>query len=153
VPAGNEHRLGYSDLQHKYAHIAAEALPRLLQHALTARRASIALNLEGDCSLLTSGTFTSDDDCQSVMQDSHVLSFENALLTQQCSLSQALSMVRLMRPGTQSSSKTCHCATSKSCNSKAILAALDDALPPLRSMFSKYSITRQYVDTSWQSTA
>ncbi len=62
-------------------------------------------------------------------------------------------MVRLMRPGTQSSFKTCHCATSKSCNSKAILVVLDDALPPLRSMFSKYSITRQYADTSWQSTA
>ncbi|KAL0024726.1 hypothetical protein WJX77_011758 [Trebouxia sp. C0004] len=52
---GNQHRLGYSDLQHKYAHIAAEALPNLLQHALTARRASTALNLKGDCSLLTSG--------------------------------------------------------------------------------------------------
>jgi len=71
VPAGNEHRLGYSDLQHKYAHIAAEALPRLLQHALTARRASTALNLEGDCSLLTSGAFTqmtiAKESCKTVM--------------------------------------------------------------------------------------
>ena len=62
-------------------------------------------------------------------------------------------MVRLMSPGTQSSFNTCHCATNKACNSKATLVALDDALPPLRSMFSKCSITRQYVDTSWQSTA
>ena len=72
--AGNEHRLSYSDLQHKYAHIAAEALPRLLQHALTARRAITALNLEGDHSLLTSGAFPLDDDCQSFLQDSLVLS-------------------------------------------------------------------------------
>ncbi|KAL0034434.1 hypothetical protein WJX79_002167 [Trebouxia sp. C0005] len=72
---GNEHRLGYSDLQHKYAHIAAEALPRLLQHALTARRASTALNLEGDCSLLTSG---SDDRLVKIW------SVQTALLLRSC---------------------------------------------------------------------
>ncbi len=55
VPAGRAHRLTYTELQQKYAHIVPDALPTLLQHALSARKASTSLNLEGDRSLLTSG--------------------------------------------------------------------------------------------------
>ena len=53
--AGDERKLSYVDLQQKYAHIAPDTLPKLLQHALTAQRLRTGLNLEGDRSLLVSG--------------------------------------------------------------------------------------------------
>lgn len=52
---GNEHKLAYSDLQHRYAHISHAALPDLLQHALTAHQNRTPLNLQGNRSILASG--------------------------------------------------------------------------------------------------
>lgn len=147
MSAGTEHRLTYSDLQHMYAHIVPDALPRLLQHALAARRATTTLNLEGDRSLLTSGTcpllLGGNDTGKTGMNPANSDTLAHALSHGQLSIMhpQVLNMARPMRLSRLPGFKTCHCAISKSCESKGKWAALSDALFPVSSGCSKCSIT------------
>ena len=142
VHTGKEHRLSYTDLQHKYAHITPQALPSLLQHALSARKASTSLSLEGDRSLLTPGT------CFCVLDQAPV-DVRAARHEQQQSSLQAL---RGMSSGSLSSCKTFHCAASMPYKNKAVSPLPGTTSTPLNSEFAMCSTRKQYVDTSWQCT-